>query len=279
MKIKYLGTAAYEGTPSLFCDCDTCNRARLLKGKNIRSRSQALINDDLLIDFPPDTLMHFNTYNIDFKRIHHCLITHAHSDHFYPEDIMIIRDDYNHALGYKMFYYAGENAYLKLSKIFSQDNMKNTGGVELVKKFEPIRFSHYEVIPLPASHDPLSSPFIYIIKDLNDNKVLLYGNDTGYFLEETMKYIYQNIKHIDLISLDCTGALQKNWGLNNGRHMSLDVNIMLLNELKHHGIIDENTIKVSNHFSHNGRAVYDDIAPIAKQEDIIITYDGLEIDF
>ena len=91
MKIKYLGTAAYEGIPSLFCECETCKKARAFKGKNIRTRSQALINDDLLIDFPPDTLVHANTYGIDFQRIHHCLITHSHSDHFYPEDIMIVR--------------------------------------------------------------------------------------------------------------------------------------------------------------------------------------------
>ena len=279
MKIKYLGTAAYEGIPAIFCQCETCKKARLLKGKNIRSRSQALINDDLLIDFPPDTLMHANAYDIDFARIHHCLITHSHSDHFYPEDMMIIREDYNHAPGYKLFYYAGESAYLTLDKIFKQDNMKNTGGVELVKKFEPIKFTHYEIIPLPASHDPLSSPFIYIIKDLSDGKVLLYGNDTGYFLDETMDYIFKNIKHIDLVSLDCTGALQKKWGLSQGRHMSLDVNIMLFDELQKHGIIDEKTIKVANHFSHNGCAIYDEIAPVAKKDDVIITYDGLEIEF
>lgn len=279
MKIKYLGTAAYEGIPSLFCECETCKKARAFKGKNIRTRSQALINDDLLIDFPPDTLVHANTYDIDFQRIHHCLITHSHSDHFYPEDIMIVRDDYNHAPGYKLFYYAGESAYFTLKKLFEKDNMKNTGGVELVKKFKIIKFSHYEVIPLPASHDPKSSPFVYLIKDLNDGKVLLYGNDSGYFSNETMEYIFNNVKHIDLISLDCTGALQKKWGLNNGRHMSLDVNIMLFNDLKRHGIIDAKTIKVSNHFSHNGGAIYDEIAPVAKEEDVIVTYDGLEIDF
>ncbi len=42
MKIKYLGTAAYEGLPAIFCECDTCNEARKRKGKNIRTRSQAL---------------------------------------------------------------------------------------------------------------------------------------------------------------------------------------------------------------------------------------------
>ena len=28
MKFKYLGTAAAEGWPAMFCSCDACNRAR-----------------------------------------------------------------------------------------------------------------------------------------------------------------------------------------------------------------------------------------------------------
>ena len=33
MKIHYLGTAAAEGWPALFCDCENCRRARIEKGK------------------------------------------------------------------------------------------------------------------------------------------------------------------------------------------------------------------------------------------------------
>ena len=51
MRLTYLGTAAAEGFPAIFCNCEYCNEARRLGGKNIRTRSQALVNDDLLIDF------------------------------------------------------------------------------------------------------------------------------------------------------------------------------------------------------------------------------------
>lgn len=44
MKFIYLGTAAAEGFPAVFCDCAFCKEARMLNGKNIRTRSQALIN-------------------------------------------------------------------------------------------------------------------------------------------------------------------------------------------------------------------------------------------
>ena len=54
MHFQYLGTAAAEGWPAVFCNCPLCKRAALLGGRNIRTRSQALINKDLLIDLPPD---------------------------------------------------------------------------------------------------------------------------------------------------------------------------------------------------------------------------------
>lgn len=54
MKIQYLGTAA-EGLPALFCECETCKHAAFLGGRNIRTRSQAIIDDALLIDYPADT--------------------------------------------------------------------------------------------------------------------------------------------------------------------------------------------------------------------------------
>ena len=55
MQLHYLGTAAAEGFPGLFCDCDTCRRARAEGGRSLRTRSQALIDGRLLIDLPADT--------------------------------------------------------------------------------------------------------------------------------------------------------------------------------------------------------------------------------
>ena len=88
MKIKYLGTAAGEGIPALLCNCDICKRSRDLGGKNLRARSQALIDDTLLIDMPPETYTNFHRYNIDLLNIRYWLITHTHIDHFYDEELI-----------------------------------------------------------------------------------------------------------------------------------------------------------------------------------------------
>ena len=87
MKIRYLGTGAAEGIPAIFCECLICKNARLKAGKEIRTRMQALINDEILIDFGPDTYMHRLQYKIDLSAIKYCLLTHAHEDHIYSHDI------------------------------------------------------------------------------------------------------------------------------------------------------------------------------------------------
>src|SRR2546427_13271835 len=82
MRIQLLGTGAAEGWPGLFCRCRACHEARRLGGKNVRSRSSALIDDILKIDFPPDTLYHVFQHGIDLQKVEHLLFTHGHDDHF-----------------------------------------------------------------------------------------------------------------------------------------------------------------------------------------------------
>ena len=89
MKIQYLGTAAAEGIPALFCQCDLCTKARKLRGKNLRGRSGMILDDSLMIDFPPDMLMYVFNLNIDLAKISDILITHTHSDHFHSAQLMM----------------------------------------------------------------------------------------------------------------------------------------------------------------------------------------------
>ena len=48
MKLKYLGTAAAEGIPAMFCECNNCKEARRRGGRDLRTRSQALIDGKVL---------------------------------------------------------------------------------------------------------------------------------------------------------------------------------------------------------------------------------------
>ena len=84
MKLRFLGTAAAEGWPAIFCSCPACQKARELKGKNIRSRFSIMIDEAYKIDFPPDSFYHMVRDNLDFTKLKYLFISHPHTDHLAP---------------------------------------------------------------------------------------------------------------------------------------------------------------------------------------------------
>ena len=66
MKINYLGTGAAERIPGIFCNCKLCKYAREKKGREIRTQTQLIIDDVLLIDFPGDSYLHLLQYDLCF---------------------------------------------------------------------------------------------------------------------------------------------------------------------------------------------------------------------
>ena len=87
MKLKYLGTAAAEGFPAAFCNCEHCKKARENVGAELRTRSQAMVDGKLLIDFPAETYLHAVRYGTDLSAIENLLVTHSHTDHFYAQEL------------------------------------------------------------------------------------------------------------------------------------------------------------------------------------------------
>ena len=76
MVFQYLGTAAAEAWPALFCNCPQCKKARENGGRDIRTRSQSILDNHILIDFPCDTYKHVLDAQIDMSAVDLLLITH-----------------------------------------------------------------------------------------------------------------------------------------------------------------------------------------------------------
>lgn len=273
MKIKYLGTAAYEGVPSPFCNCRVCRLSKKAGGRNMRSRSQALINDELLMDFNADTVWHFHKYGFDWDKIGDCLITHSHCDHLYADDVEIASRPYSHdhrALNL----YAPAEGYAMLKPIC--DNSQGGSAVTQISAGHRFKTATgYNVLAMEADHDPELHCLIYSVE--KDGKRLLYAHDTGYFSENTWELL-KSEGYFGLISLDCTGGMGLNgqWRQN---HMTFGTDLDIIGRMKKEGIIDEKTKVVINHFSHNGGQTYDEMAELTKEYGVIVSYDGLEIDF
>lgn len=275
MKIKYMGTAAAEGIPGLFCNCRVCRNALEVRGKEIKTRSQALLDDKLLIDFPADTYMHVLNYGLDLMNIHHCIITHSHSDHFYPDDFWCRFEGIAHdIIEAPLNIYvteAGYNiAFERLGEGINNSRIK----VRKIVPFEPFDIEDYHIIPLAADHDEKTDPVIYIIE--KGEQSLLYANDTGIFPDSTWKYLEKYNKKFDFVSLDCTGMAQKNW---RSSHLGLDTDKELYDRLVEIGACDNNTVAYVNHFSHNGQLTHEELVIEAGKYGFLATYDGLEVEF
>lgn len=270
MKIRYLGTAAFEGTPAMYCNCRICSHARQQPGRNVRTRSQAVINSDLLIDYPPDTYFHTLHMGLDLRTIQNILITHSHSDHFYPEDL-----DHNRfpcavkEAFHTVCVYGNQKVMGLLSELYG-DGAHNHLQFSKAEVFEPFTAGKYKITPLPALHDPGEACLLYLIEF--QGKRLLYGNDTGFLNQACMDWIRG--QQLDLISLDCTQGKHRD----GNNHMGyLDV-IQQLDRFWDNGNVGTDTIKVAQHFSHYGDVLYEEYLDLFSSYGIITAYDGLELE-
>ena len=269
MKLRFLGTAAAEGFPALFCNCEYCNEARRLGGKNIRTRSQSIINDDLLIDFPSDTYFHFLSNGIIGDRIENLIVTHSHMDHCYVDDLGMRHPPYAHDMYFPTFsVHAAKGAYNKL-----MTKPQKLVNYNLLEPYKTVKIGKYEVTPLPARHADGDGAVFYIIKG---DSTLLYGHDTGYFFEEVFDFIEKNGYVFDAVTLDCTFVdLDDNFS----NHMGINSNRRVFERLATIGAVTDKTLKIINHFSHNGNPRHDRIESIVNPDGILVSYDGMEIDF
>ena len=275
MKIQFLGTAAAEGIPAFFCQCDVCKHALINGGRNIRSRSQALIDDKILIEFGPDSYFHMLQYKVPLDMIHHILVTHDHDDHFYMEDLQYRGKWFASKIDEGVLnVYAGSSIFNKLSQYIEDKDLKDYVCSNLAIPFKTFKIEDYEILPLRANHAQYSDPLIYVIKQ--NNKSILYAHDTGYFCKQTWEALEALDKPLDLITIDCTGALKSNWRDN---HLSLDIVVEIISEMKEKNIINDSTIVIVNHFSHNGLATYDALCKETKKHNIIVSYDGMIVEF
>lgn len=290
MKIQYLGTAAAEGYPALFCECENCTKAKKLGGKNIRSRSQALIDDKLLIDYNADTNLHYLTHKFDLPNIKHCLITHGHHDHFYPMDILARSGPVNSHLKNESptYFYSPKDVYEKIVALKQSDNIKDIDLIAVkVEPYKTYTVGEYLVTPLPAVHAGYNVskddgsvkfkyyPVTYIIE--KDGKSMLYHHDSDFYAEETFEFLKNRKKPFDLVSFDCTnGLLPKTYV----GHLGLNECVDYKNEFIKNGLATDKTIFVVNHFSHNGTGtVYNDMKITAEKVGFIASYDGMTLEF
>ncbi|MGI2294382.1 MBL fold metallo-hydrolase [Paenibacillus sp. GXUN7292] len=273
MKLQLLGTAAFEGIPSLFCTCDLCKKAIQLGGKNIRSRTSAMIDNELKIDFPPDSLHHMHRFGLNYEQVKDILFTHSHSDHLYAEDLAARLPGYGKSLDHTLQLYGNDLVLSKCMHILAVN-----GGLQ--QKFQLNRLQPFvrtmlqtaSIVPLPASHDPLETCFIFYIE--KEGKAILYGHDSGDFPSDVWEWLEQEALPLDLVVLECT------MGYNHYRltHMNVDAVLETVAKLRLEQLLKQNAPVIVTHFSHNAQLLHEDLEAIFERHGITTAYDGLIVE-
>ncbi len=271
MKFTFLGTASCEGVPALFCNCPRCTAAAALGGKNIRTRAQALIDDDILIDLPPDTLYHFHTQGIRGHKIKHLLLTHSHSDHLFPKEL--------HNRGPRrctdmdadiLHVWCSQGSFDAIKAVSPREDYVQ---LHLIKPFEPFVLGQYRITPLPANHHNGDEAVIYLIEG---EKTMLYALDSGYFYDEVFDYLAAQKIKLDFTVFDCS-LVERDWPHIIG-HMGVHRIRRVVEKLKSLGIVTDQTIHSISHFSHNGACLQSDIERLVKDDGYLVAYDGRVIE-
>jgi phosphoribosyl 1,2-cyclic phosphate phosphodiesterase len=260
----FLGTAASEGWPAVFCQCQYCIKAREIGGKNLRSRASVLFNDDLKVDFPPDTYMHVLKYGLDLGALKFLLVTHSHRDHFYADDLETRRSPFAYIkCGDPLKVYGNETVYEKTVKVAPPEVVSP----EIIKPFKPLKLDYYEVEALPADHARSEECLLYVIS-IGDVSVF-YGHDSGWYPDETWKALKR--RKLSLIIMDCTCIIKNCVNY----HMGIETMVKAKNRMISEGIADGNTIFIATHFSHNGELLHHELEEKLKPYNITPAYDGM----
>lgn len=282
MKIKYYGTGGGGGIPEIFCDCRVCRYARKVGGKEIRTRSQAVIDDKISIDFSVDTFLHTAFYGLDMRRIHDIVVTHNHYDHFLTQDLFSRPQGY----GAPLNVYATpasatkmcetietfEKAYAEGRKIRTSDFEVKYHPIEVEVPFE---IGEYRFTPLKAHHAQGVQSVIYVIDNLSEDKHILWAHDTGPFYTSSWEWL-KNYPHVfDFVSLDCTLGRGE---LITAAHMDIMGCYDTKEKLREIGLLDDHTKVYLSHIGHLLHQTHDEIAAEAAELGMIPAFDGLTVE-
>lgn len=280
MKLKYYGTGAGYGLPEVFCNCRICRHARENGGKDIRTRSMALLDGRLAIDLSVDTFHHCAFAGLDMTKVRHVIVTHNHHDHFFTTDLFSRVKGMDDPVNF----YISEGSGVAVRATVEKHKADFASGkrdpeawtraeVHTIEYFKPVKILDYIITPLPALHKSAPDPMIFVIE--SEGKSILWAHDTGKFLPDTVEWIRNSGLVFDFVSMDCT--LRRGAQITQS-HMDLDWCIEMADLLRSNGNADDNTKFALSHIGHLVDRTHDELTAEAAEVGMIVAYDGMEIE-
>ena len=285
MKLTFLGTGAGESYPGLWCECPHCDYARKHGGKNIRSNSCAVLDEELLIDIGPGCFDNAARFGVNLCHVTSLLITHPHEDHLYPQHLTWRRtDEANLRLPYADKLRTGGPRFTAIPELtvygnrFAQELLSSLEAsyadmrmhFACIEEGVPFQAGAYRVTPVRGNHVERGFSHSYIIE--RDGRKMLYALDTGSY-DPDMEALLK--KHVfNLVVMEGTTGLNEQYG----GHMCLQNNVRMLHFLQENGCYAADGRFVLTHMSPHWCPPHDWYESIAGAEGVILAYDGVQIE-
>jgi phosphoribosyl 1,2-cyclic phosphate phosphodiesterase len=266
MIIRLLGTGAAEGIPAFYSGSRVSEYARKTGGREMRTRSGALVDGHLKIDLPPDTLAQMHRDGLDARNWSAVLFTHSHDDHFALSELQYGLYPFNEMEHLAFPIYGNAEVCRRIQAMYPG------WPIDLIetKSFEPFNHGEYTITPIAANHKADEDGQNHIIAA--EGKTLLYATDTGVWHERTWEFL-KDFK-LDLLVIECTEGFR---GTGYFGHLDLIGCLHVRDRLRGQGTLSESSKVVTTHHSHNGDATYAELEEALSREGIIAGFDGLEI--
>ncbi|MFW5697759.1 MAG: hypothetical protein ACOCX1_04290, partial [Fimbriimonadaceae bacterium] len=148
MKVRLLGTGAADGIPALFSQDEISRFAREYGGHDLRTRSAAIIDDQLKIDLGPDTFHQMNREGLRASDWIGLVFTHSHEDHLTVSELQYALYPFTpeEENGFCIF---GNAAVLDIIRERYPDWPFE---LHLSASFKTFRVAEYEITPVKAFH-------------------------------------------------------------------------------------------------------------------------------
>jgi L-ascorbate metabolism protein UlaG (beta-lactamase superfamily) len=230
-----------------------------------------LIEPDLLIDAGPDLVSACADLGRSLASLKYLAVTHAHFDHFFPENLEIRGPRYRGDLTLDYLTVLAPSSCLGLLlRVGLTDEDLRIRRIPAVVGRE-VELGPYLIRPVRAEHAKEFGDAVNFLITCRGQK-LLYAIDTGLYSEETLESLRGC--HLDVLVMDATNGFRTT----SKNHLNVDAFGRQLDRLRVHGVISSRTTLVASHFSHRGNWPPDELRNAFDSLDVLCAYDGMLLD-
>jgi len=267
MQVRLLGTGGSDGIPAFYGNDRVSAHARKVRGKEMRTRSAALVDGTLKIDLGPDTLCQLNAYGLEARDWTAAFFTHSDGDHLCLSELQYGLFPFVECEDLEFTIYANETVCGLINERYPK------WPIDLVRTYKNQTYLHegYEITPVEATHTVGEECHNLIFA--KDGVSFLYGTDTGVYSEATFEVLAG--RQLDALVIECSDGKYKTPYVG---HMDLAQCVEVVGRLRSSGALRPGAQVVTTHHTAGGDLTHAELEEILRPYDIVPGFDGMVIE-